>query len=301
MSTPVISAPMVGESGWTLTEVARVTGQFCPSRARRSVNRPPATAYIGPSTDRRSAVKGAAMSDDTGRPRPHPAGPQLLALVPVDDPPGRHHPRGPAARGRPRGHSGLAGAPPRPPGRAARARARAGPARPRDARVGGLRRLPAGQGRLRHRGHHVGARLPARPRRPREDAPRGRPSWPVTATGRASRRWSGSSTPTCPTPTTRCSWSAGATSCWRPTCAASASASTGTPRTTTPATPTSCTPPWRAGTRWRRTSGTCGARSTCWSSTRWSTRPASAWSASPTAAPSRSSPRPSTTGWRHRW
>ena len=31
---------------------------------------------------------------------------------------------------------------------------------------------------------------------------RGRPSWPVTATGRASPRWSGSSTPTCPTPTT---------------------------------------------------------------------------------------------------
>ena len=91
-------------------------------------------------------------------------------------------------------------------------------------------------------------------------AARARPSWPATATGRASRRSSGWSTPTCPTPTTRSSWRAGATSCWRPTCAASASVSTGTPRTTTPATPTWSTPPWRAGTRWRRTSGTCGAR-----------------------------------------
>ena len=32
MSTPAISAPMVGERGWTLREVARVTGQLCPSR-----------------------------------------------------------------------------------------------------------------------------------------------------------------------------------------------------------------------------------------------------------------------------
>ena len=39
------------------------------------------------------------------------------------------------------------------------------PARPRDARVGRLRRVPARQDRLRHRGHHVGAGLPARARR----------------------------------------------------------------------------------------------------------------------------------------
>ena len=33
MSTPEISAPMVGESGWTLTEVARVTGPILPEAA----------------------------------------------------------------------------------------------------------------------------------------------------------------------------------------------------------------------------------------------------------------------------
>ena len=76
----------------------------------------------------------------------------------------------------------------------------------------------------------------------------GRPSSPATATGPASRRWWGWSTPTCPTPTTRSSWPAGATWCLRRTCAASASGSTGTPRTITPATPISCTPPWRGGT-----------------------------------------------------
>ena len=46
MSTPEISAPMVGEIGWMLTEVARVTAQFCPSRAGGAPSSGPAT-YIG--------------------------------------------------------------------------------------------------------------------------------------------------------------------------------------------------------------------------------------------------------------
>ena len=66
-----------------------------------------------------------------------------------------------------------------------------------------LRRLPAGQDRLRHRGHHVGAGLPARARRPRRRrARRGRPGLPRPRAGQVAR-WSGWSTPTCPTPTTR--------------------------------------------------------------------------------------------------
>ena len=58
MSTPEISAPMVGESGWTLTEVARVTAQFCPSRGGGAASAGLAT-YIGPRTaapSRRGAV-----------------------------------------------------------------------------------------------------------------------------------------------------------------------------------------------------------------------------------------------------
>ena len=51
----------------------------------------------------------------------------------------------------------------------------------RDARVGAVRRLPAGQGRLRHRGHHVGPGLPAGSRR--AGVSPGPPCWPVTATG----------------------------------------------------------------------------------------------------------------------
>ena len=261
MSTPEISAPMVGERGWTLTEVARVTGQFCPSAGAdgcRIVARRP--AYIGPHRTAACRQKGPSMSDDTGG----------LVLTP----PARNYSpwyqwmtrlaatthEDPLPEGDPAAIAGLAGAPPRPLAELLGPEPAPGPAQRRDARVGGLRRLPPGQDRLRHRGHHVGAGLPARPRRPRTAAPPGRPCWPATATGRASPRWSAWSTPTCPTPTTGCSWSAAATWCWRRTCAASASAWTGTPRTTTPATPIWSTPPWRAGTRWPRTSGTCGAR-----------------------------------------
>ena len=118
-----------------------------------------------------------------------------------------------------------------------------------------VRRVSAGQDRLRHRGHHVGAGLPAGPRR--AGGARVRPCWPATATVPASPRPSGSSTPTRPTATTPSSWSGRATWCWPPTCAASGSGRTGTPRTTTPATPTWSTPSWRGGTRWPRTCGTC--------------------------------------------
>ena len=80
-----------------------------------------------------------------------------------------------------------------PPGRAERARARGGPARPRDARVGGLRRLPAGQIVF---DTEDTMSVPAYLLVPdgRRTSPRGRPSWPVTATGPASHRWWGSST-----------------------------------------------------------------------------------------------------------
>ena len=44
------------------------------------------------------------------------------------------------------------------------------------------------------------------------------------------------------------------------TCVVSVSGRTGTPRTITPATPTSSTRRWQVGTRWPRTSGTCAAR-----------------------------------------
>ena len=183
MSTPEISAPMVGESGWTLTEVARVTGRFCPRSRRPSIAEPgrPRFRTLPPTLARHRIARRKGAEHERGHrgPRAHPAGPQLLVLVPVDDPAGRHDPRGPASRGRPRPVPGLAGAPPGPPGRAARTRARRGPAQPRDARVGGLRRLPAGQDRLRHRGHHVGSRLPAGPRRPAGPAARaGRPGLP---------------------------------------------------------------------------------------------------------------------------
>ena len=70
---------------------------------------------------------------------------------------------------------------------------------------------------------------------------------------------------------------AAATSCSRPTCAASASGPTGTRRTTT-----HCDPnlvhavDGRASSRSRRTCGTCSARSTCSARTRSSTRRGSA-------------------------
>src|ERR1700722_2422223 len=148
MSTPEISAPMAGERGWTLREVARVTGQLCPSRIGVVDAAPGPSghghagpAYIGRPPPR--ALPERAVHERRHRgPRPDPAGPQLLALVPVDDPAGRHDPRGPAARARPSGPPGLGGAAPGPPRRAPRARAPGGPARPRDARVRGLRRLP---------------------------------------------------------------------------------------------------------------------------------------------------------------
>ena len=225
------------------------------------------------------------MSEDTGGLVLTPPARNFSPVVPVDDPPGRHDPRGPAARARPRGHSGLAGAPPGPPDRAARARtctcsrstSRRSNRRPARA-TGGTRSSSTPRTPCRSRPTcscptTAGTSLP------------GRRCWPPTVTVRASPRSSGSSTPTCPTPTTDSSWSAAATWCWRPTSAASASGWTGIPRTTTPATPIWCTPPWPVGTPWRRTSGTCGARSMCWSSTRWSTRHAWVWSASPTAAP----------------
>ena len=54
-----------------------------------------------------------------------------------------------------------------------------------------------------------------------------------------------------------------ATSCSRPTCAASASAPTGCPTTSTTATGISCAPRWPASSRSNATSGTSRARSTC--------------------------------------
>ena len=59
-----------------------------------------------------------------------------------------------------------------------------------------------------------------------------------------------------------------ATSCSRPTCAASASAPTGCPTTSTTATGISCARRWPASCRTSATSGTCNARSTCWPRTR---------------------------------
>ena len=47
MSTPEISAPTVGEIGWTLTEVARVTAPVCPT-ARAASQFPAPLTYIGP-------------------------------------------------------------------------------------------------------------------------------------------------------------------------------------------------------------------------------------------------------------
>ena len=136
MSTPEISAPMVGERGWTLTEVARVTAQLLPERPAAPPSRHATGRSRGPPTlaprhraRRPTAIgprreKGPSMSDDTGglvlTPPARNYSPwyQWMARLAATDP------RGPAPRGRPRGHPGLGGALPRPPDRAPRARAR---------------------------------------------------------------------------------------------------------------------------------------------------------------------------------
>ena len=269
----------------------------CPRRQVRATTRLHWPSAVRPPCGPR---EGATMSDNTG----DTANGTGLVLTP----PARNYSpwyqwmvrlaatthEDPLPEGDPAAIPAWLEAPARPAARAPRPRAHACSAERRDTRVRRMRRVPAGQDRVRHRGHHVGAGVSARPALARSTPHPVRLSWPATGMARASPKSSGWSTPTCPTPTTRCSWLVTATSSSHPICAASVSAWTGTPTTTTPATPTWSTPPWRAGTRWLRTSGTCGAPSMSCPSTRSSTRPASAWSASPTAGQSRSS-RPQST------
>ncbi len=58
MSTPEISAPMVGESGWMLTEVARVTARFCPKQIGGVDAAPGAPRLHWPRTRRTNTRKG---------------------------------------------------------------------------------------------------------------------------------------------------------------------------------------------------------------------------------------------------
>ena len=132
--------------------------------------------------------------------------------------------------------------------------ARAGSPGRRGHRRGGLRRLPASPGGVRHRGHHVGARLSAGPGR--RGWRRGRRCWPCTATDRASRGCAGSSPRrSARGATTPPSWPDRATWSWPRTCAASASGPTGTQPTTTAVTPTWSIRSWAGGTRSPRTCG----------------------------------------------
>ena len=163
MSTPRSRRRWWGRAGCTLMPVARVTGQFCPPRSPHNGGRP--------GRERRTAANGTRRVSGRHRADRAPPAPQLLAVVPVDGPPGQHRARGPTARGRPRAAF--------PPG-VERCRARLAellgpepgpvPLELETLESVALRRLPARQGRLRHRGHHVGAGLPPRARR-RGDAP----------------------------------------------------------------------------------------------------------------------------------
>src|SRR5580704_18229115 len=99
VSTPETSAPMVGERGWTLSEVARVTGAIVPEPdqwRRRGAGtlrrRAGPTRLHWPLRRHAHRQKGPVHERRHQGPRPDPAGPQLLALVPVDVPAGRHDP-----------------------------------------------------------------------------------------------------------------------------------------------------------------------------------------------------------------
>src|SRR3974390_2917724 len=117
MSTPEISAPILGEIGSTGSERGMVTPQFCQAPNKRASPRPttarvPLLSYIGPPHRHRAPGGGRVRYEHRGRraPRADAAASQLLTLVPVDAPPGGHRPRGPPARGRRRRRPG------RPPG-----------------------------------------------------------------------------------------------------------------------------------------------------------------------------------------
>ena len=162
---------------------------------------------------------------------------------------------------------------------AARSRSRSTSSRPRAVDCG---ELPARAHRVRHRGDDVGARVPARAaRRATEPGPamlaihgHGPGKSRVCGLERGARRRRRLRAR---------ARDARATSCSRPTCAASASAPTGCPTTSTTATGISCAPRWPASSRSSATSGICSARSTCSARTRSSTRRASARAGSRTA------------------
>ena len=149
---PEISAPMVGGEGVDAEGGGEGHGPIVPEPASVASTRPrdpPVSgstrpAYIGPPTTTLHRQKGPSMSEDTGglvlTPPARNYSPwyqwmtRLAATTHEDPLPERD----------PAGHAGLGGAAPGPPGRAPRARARGGPARPRDARVGGSATAIAG-------------------------------------------------------------------------------------------------------------------------------------------------------------
>src|ERR1700683_4255095 len=65
-STPLISAPMVGEMGWTPMLVARVTRQLCTAGAPASIRPVPSPRLHCRAIDLHEHTKGSGMSDDIG-------------------------------------------------------------------------------------------------------------------------------------------------------------------------------------------------------------------------------------------
>ena len=259
-------------------DVARVTPNSAPVRG---------PLHWPAANDARADREGAEHEHRRRRTAAGSARPQLLALVSVDGPVGRHRARGPAARGRPRpgGDPRLGRALPHPAQRADGTGTFPRPAQHRDARVDRLRRLSPRQDRLRQRGHHVRAGVPPGPRcAHRRPARCGGPRLPRPRTGQVAGRRPGAHRHA----QRRLRGPAGRPGLRRP--GARLALLRRTPRLES-----------RGPLRLRHQLGACGhggvesadaerlgpeaLRSTCWGSTHSSIRIASAWSGSATAAP----------------
>ena len=268
---------MVGERGCTSRRVARVTGRIAPENGRCTQS--PASPYI----ERRTPAirRGGIGSKDVGRARCR-SGAELLPLVPVDVPSGRDHARGPAARGATRGFPAWlkVGGPAWP-----NCSVRCPSAVPLESRRSNRSSATATAGTRSSSTPRTPCRCPPTCSSPTAGSAGGPPSWPATATAPARpRRWA-SSTPTPPTATTPCSWSARATWCWaRPAVLRRAPGLE--PRR--PLRLRHQPGPRRHGRlepAGPERLGPGALASTCSAITPWSTPLASAWSASPTGAP----------------